>query len=240
MIPPSTSAGITVSWFSIIYPHQVEKHNPDSPFNSLSLSCSPHVIVVLRTNMRYVCEPWAVNGLVLKLANLHYRSNSCIRDVVDALLASSFLFFFCVLLVMMHCNCTAFPYFYLVFRVSKRTSCDPYYFPAELILLWVHTHLTRVLRRRVTLLFWLELVWWKWAAITHIHKHPCADNTTPDDTTLSLNAELCIVPAITNTFYDNNMVSGKEKCNGSVKSNSLTVPLNYAPYDGKGWHFQPC
>lgn len=49
MIPPSTSAGITVSWFSIIYPHQVEKHNPDSPFNSLSLSCSPHVIVVLRT-----------------------------------------------------------------------------------------------------------------------------------------------------------------------------------------------
>lgn len=73
MIPPSTSGGITVSWFSIIYPHQVEKHNPDSPFNSLSLSCSPHVIVVLRTNMSYVCERRAANGRVLKSAHLQLQ-----------------------------------------------------------------------------------------------------------------------------------------------------------------------
>lgn len=205
MIPPSTSAGITVSWFSIIYPHQVEKHNPDSPFNSLSLSCSPHVIVVQRTNMSYVWEPQAVNGLVLKLANLHCRSNPCIRDAVDALIACWFLslvFLFCGrgFLGMTHCKCTTFPYFHSLFNVSKRTACDPYYFLAEWILLWIQTHLTHVLIRQVTPLFWGDLCDENGAAIPHIHKQPPADSAVPKNTILSVNAELHIVPAITNSL----------------------------------------
>lgn len=178
--PPSTNAGITVSWFSIIYPHQVEKHNPDSPFNSLSLSCSPHVIVVLRTNMSYVCEPPAANGLVLKLANLHCRSNLSIRVAVDALIACRVFFFlsFCFcsrgFLGMTHCNSTPFPYFQPLFSVSEKTAGDPYYFLAEWILFWIQTHLTHVLIRQVTPLFWGNLWWWKWSGnSTHSQTSSC-------------------------------------------------------------------
>lgn len=88
--------------------------------------------------MSYVGEPRAVNGLVLKLANLHCRSNPCIRDAVDALIAKCcFVSLFCGLGFsgMTHCNCTTFPYFHPLFNVSKRTAYDPYYFLAEWILL---------------------------------------------------------------------------------------------------------
>lgn len=93
MIPPSTSGGITVSWFSIIYPHQVEKHNPDSPFNSLSLSCSPHVIVVPRTNMSYVCERQGCKWATFEVGKFALQVRPVLW-VVAALIPGRFLSFY--------------------------------------------------------------------------------------------------------------------------------------------------
>lgn len=148
--PPSTSGGITVSWFSIIYPHQVEKHNPDSPFNSLSLSCSPHIIVVLRTNMSYVCERWAANGRVLKSAHLHLQVRPVLRgDVVGALIPGRFFFFFlssCVALGFLEMrHSVSIFFFYPLFNALKGRPAVPI-----ILLLSTYTHLKHVLIRQVT------------------------------------------------------------------------------------------
>ncbi len=163
---------------------------------------------------------------------------------------SSFCVFFLCLLVITHCNCTTFPYFPSLFKVSKRTACNSYYILAELIPLWIQTHLTHVLIRQVTLLFWGgELAWWKWAAILHIHKHPHADRAVQESTILPVNAELRTVPAITNTLRTITWCQ-KKKVSSSRALFSPTVwqcPKNYETAGcllpimrGQWWLFEPC
>lgn len=152
-----------------------------------------------------------------------------------------FVFLFCGLgfLGMTHCNCTAFPYFHPLFNASEKTACDPHYFLAEWILLRIQTHLTHALIRQVTPLFWGDSCDENGAPIPHIRKQPPADGAAPENTILSVNAELRIVPAITRTLSGGQQHGVRKRksyfhfFSGSVEStlqpNGMNVPWLMRP-----------
>lgn len=132
----------------------MEKHNPDLPFNSLSLSCSRHVIVVRRTNMSCVCEPRAANGLVLKLINLCCRSGSCYQGCCWS---SNNVFVSSPVgpLGVTHSLCSMSVV--LEFNSCKKIPYSPFYFVADWLFLQIY--LTPKERWQHS---WGGWLWWKW------------------------------------------------------------------------------